>query len=104
MAMANEDRAGLDKFLGIKSTPAVQETDQATDKRKKHRAEEGTIVFLLAGRAGYGFIKPDDGGEDLFIHESNCRDLPLHSGDRVVFRRVIKQNGRFARNVRRAAA
>jgi CspA family cold shock protein len=36
--------------------------------------------------SGHGFILPDEGGTDLWVHERNVMgDAPLREGDRVEF-------------------
>jgi CspA family cold shock protein len=45
----------------------------------------GTVKFYRDDR-GFGFIKPDDGGKDVFVHISECKPLyALTEGERVEF-------------------
>jgi CspA family cold shock protein len=58
----------------------------------------GTVV-RFNGTNGYGFITPDDGGEDVFVHASLVADEfkeALHSGTRVEFEAVQGERGRKA--------
>jgi len=50
-------------------------------------AQEGTVKFFNFDK-GYGFIKPDDGGPDVFVHVSALQTSGLdnlNEGQRVSF-------------------
>jgi cold shock protein len=70
-------------------------TDTAVDKT-------GTVKWFNAQR-GYGFVTPDNGGKDIFIHVSALERSGLESlteGQRVVVDVVEGQKGPEATRVR----
>lgn len=50
-------------------------------------------------KKGYGFIQPDDGGKDIFVHVSavNAAGIQgLAEGERVSYESERAQNGKFS--------
>ena len=45
--------------------------------------KEGTVKFFNDEK-GYGFITPEDGSKDVFVHRSGTKD-ELHQDDKVQF-------------------
>jgi CspA family cold shock protein len=63
-----------------------------TQSRGSGRGGEGVVARYDADR-GFGFITPDDGGPDLFVHVSVVREgTDLYEGDRVRFQ--VRQSDR----------
>lgn len=61
------------------------------------------IVKWFNDAKGYGFITPDDGGEDLFAHFSaiNCEGFKsLREAQRVAFEVTVGPRGKQASNIR----
>ena len=60
------------------------------------------IVKWFSRLKGYGFINPDDGGDEVFVHYSAIDGegyRNLHEGDNVDFELVDQGKGPQARNV-----
>ncbi|GIU85008.1 MAG: putative cold shock protein A [Acidimicrobiales bacterium] len=64
--------------------------------------QTGTVKFFN-NEKGYGFIVPDDGGADVFVHYSNIEGAgfrTLTEGQKVEFEIGPGRKGDEARNVR----
>jgi CspA family cold shock protein len=61
----------------------------------------GTVKFFN-DQKGYGFIRPDDGGDDVFVHRSNVdtADQTLMDNQQVEYEIGQGRKGPEARNVR----
>lgn len=60
----------------------------------------GTVKFFNNTK-GFGFITPDDGGKDLFVHVSGLSD-EIRENDKVSFDVENSPKGLNAVNVKRA--
>ena len=67
-------------------------------------AQEGTVKWFSEEK-GYGFISPDEGGEDLFVHYSNIEGggfRSLEEGERVTYEVTESRRGPQAVKVSKA--
>ena len=62
--------------------------------------QEGTVKFFNESK-GFGFITPDDGAADVFVHVSGLQD-EIKENDKVVYEVEQGKKGLNAVNVRLA--
>ena len=66
-------------------------------------APEGTVKWF-SDEKGYGFIRPDDGSEDVFVHHTGIAGdgfKSLEEGDKVSYEVTQGRKGLQAENVTR---
>ena len=67
-------------------------------------AQEGTVKWFNDEK-GYGFIRPNDGSEDLFVHHSGIAGegfKSLDEGAKVSYEATQGRKGMQAQNVSKA--
>ena len=60
----------------------------------------GTVKFFNSEK-GFGFITPDEGGKDVFVHKTGTKQA-LYEGDKVTYEVEQSPKGPNAVNVSKA--
>ena len=59
----------------------------------------GTVKFFNESK-GFGFITPDDGGKDVFVHANGLDGISIREGDKVSYDVEEGRKGLNAVNVK----
>lgn len=60
----------------------------------------GTIKFFLETK-GYGFVAPETGGNDVFVHISETNGAKLNTGDRIEYQLGESRGKTTAQNIKK---
>lgn len=77
----------------------------ADNKKAAPPKSEGGIVKWFNDKKGFGFITPDSGGKDVFVHHTSIQKegyRSLAEGEKVLYDVVMSEKGIQASNVRSA--
>ncbi len=100
--LAMDDRGqptAVDRPFSPSSDQAPSASDNLPDETKNNM-KKGTVVFYSEDR-GFGFIKPDDSTEDIFVHRNDLVH-PIKESNRVEFTLEMGIKGPFAAKVKLA--
>lgn len=98
--LTDEDLALLKQGVGDKSG-----RPHSTPAAGGEHAEEGVqepqtgAIMTYFGEKGFGFLRPDSGGKDIFFHVSRLQDgdaTELVPGKRIAYELGMDRNGKIA--------
>jgi CspA family cold shock protein len=99
--MFRSRRAQARRFL-LAGSSDRRSTAAIVIARESNVAGSGTVKFFNTTK-GYGFIQPDTGGKDVFVHISAVEKAGLdglREGDKVTYDMIIDRGKESAGNLR----
>lgn len=99
---ADEALSGQPDPLHDGGGPAAAAAPGSTNGSSVRSGRVTGVVEWFSDHKGYGFVRPDDGGPDVFVRYSDIRGegfRSLEEGQRVAFTRVAGDHGPLAEKV-----
>ena len=89
--------SGGGTLLGCGGSLCVPQEDSS--QARKNHVTTGTVKFFNAAK-GFGFIAPDGGGKDVFVHANDLGGALIQEGSKVQFEVVQGKKGPQASGVK----
>ena len=93
------DLALIKQGVGDKSSrPSQASADSAESGESPSGEQAGSVVTYFEAK-GFGFLRPDDGGRDIFFHVSRLVEglaTDLRPGTRVLYELGMDRTGKMA--------
>jgi len=102
------DLALVKQGVGDKTSKASQTAGESSDGASESPTGEqtGSVVTYFEAK-GFGFLRPDDGGRDIFFHVSRLAEglaTDLRPGTKVIYELGMDRTGKMAASSLRIAA
>ena len=93
------DLALIKQGVGDKSSRSQNSGDSADSSGEAPAGEQSGSVVTYFEAKGFGFLRPDDGGRDIFFHVSRLAEglaTDLRPGTRVLYELGMDRTGKMA--------
>jgi cold shock protein len=97
--LTDADLALIKQGVGDKSSRSAQAPSEAAEGAETPSGEQTGSVVTYFEAKGFGFLRPDDGGRDIFFHVSRLVEglaTDLRPGTRVFYELGMDRTGKMA--------
>jgi cold shock protein len=104
--LTDDDLALIKQGVGDKTSRAAHGPGESGDSGELPSGEQSGSVVTYFEAKGFGFLRPDDGGRDIFFHVSRLAEglaTDLRPGTRVLYELGMDRTGKMAASTIRIA-
>ena len=104
--LTEADLALIKQGVGDKTSRPAQASAESGDSGEAPAGEQAGSVVTYFETKGFGFLRPDDGGRDIFFHVSRLVEglaTDLRPGTRVMYELGMDRTGEMAASTVRIA-